>query len=150
MSESEKEKTVAIIRALAKNGVMAYCDGDAPVVRCMSPIVEDDLAIWVTTNTSSGKVKRIRKNPQVCLLTGDPPGGEREVSVRGKAEIVEDLATRKRVWGLAWFNLLDHFPDGPESPDFCVLRILPEEIRWRESWAGGNTVYRPGDRHVAA
>ncbi len=144
MAESEKEKIVAIIRALAENGVMATCDGDAPVVRCMTPIVEDDLAIWVTTTASTNKVKQIRRNPRVCLLLGDPPThGEREVSVRGKAEIVPDLATRKRIWGLAPFNLFDHFPNGPESPDFCVLRILPEEIRWRESWAGGNKVYRP-------
>jgi general stress protein 26 len=132
------------MKETAGNVCLATCDGDTPAVRWMAPIVEDDLAIWVTTRASSNKVKQIRKNPKVCLLFADPPSGEREACVQGKAELVPDLATRKRVWGLATFNLLDHFPDGPESPDFCVLRVLPEEIRWRESWASDEKLYKPG------
>ena len=143
MVEAEKERIVALIRALAPNGVMATCDGDRPAVRCMTPIVEDGLAVWVTTAGSSNKVGQIRKNPGICLLLPDAPSGEREVTVRGRAEIVPDLATKKRIWSLAPFNLFEHFPNGPESPDFYVLRILPEEIRWRESWKGGAKSYRP-------
>jgi len=109
----------------------------------MAPIVEADLSIWLTTRAASNKVKQIRKNPKVCLLFADLPNGEREASVHGKAELVPDLAARKRVWGLAAFNLFDHFPGRPDSPDFCVLRVLPDEIRWRESWAEGNKVFRP-------
>lgn len=143
MAGSEKDKIVQIMKETAGFAFMATCDGDAPTVRWVSPIVEDDLSIWVTTSASSNKVRRIRKNPKVSLLFADSPKGEREATVQGKAELISDLATRKRVWGLATFDLFAHFPGGPDSPDFCVLKVLPEEIRWRESWAEGNKVFRP-------
>ena len=143
MAGSEKERIVRIMKETAGFAFMATCDGDRPIVRWMSPIVEDDLSIWVTTSASSNKVGRIRKNPRVSLVFADSPSGDREACVQGKAELVPDLATRKRVWGLATFDLLRHFPGGPESPDFCVLQVLPEEIRWRENWAEGNKVFRP-------
>jgi general stress protein 26 len=140
---SDKEKVVGILKATASHAFLGTCDGDTPVIRSVSPIVEDDLSIWVTTFANANKVKQIRRNPKVCLLFVELPRGEKRAAVYGKAEVVSDLATRKRVWSLATFNLSEYFPGGVESSDFGVLRIVPEEIHWQESWSGEGKVYRP-------
>ena len=143
MTGSDKEKVLGILKATASHAFLGTCDGDTPVIRSVSPIVEDDLSIWVTTFANADKVKQIRKNPKVCLLFVELPKGEKRAAVYGKAGVVSDLATRKRVWSLATFNLSEFFPGGPESADYGVLRIVPEEIRWQDSWSGKEKTYKP-------
>ena len=63
MSSSDREKIVAIMKANASFAFLATSDGDQPRVRPVSPIVEDDLSVWVTTFCSSRKVKRSRRIP---------------------------------------------------------------------------------------
>ena len=143
MVASDKEKVLGIIKQAASHGYLATCDGDQPVVRSISPIVEDDRTIWVTTSATANKVKQIQKNPRVCFLFAVQPSGEKAAAVYGRAQIVTDLETKKRIWGLASFDLSQFFPDGPESPGYGLLRIVPDEIRWRDGWAGGEKIYRP-------
>ena len=121
---------------------LATCDGDQPIVRPVSPIVEDDLSIWVTTFSSSRKVKQLQSNPKICLAFVEQPRGDRAAVVFGEAHIVSDLQKKRRVWALASFDLSQHFPDGPESKEFCLLRIVQDRVEWRDSWEGGTKVYR--------
>lgn len=143
MVVSDKAKIVEIMKKTCSHAYLATCDEDQPVVRSVSPIVEDDMALWVTTFASANKVKQIKKNPRVCLFFTEQPSGERAAAVCGKAEVVSDLGTKKRIWGLATFNLSEYFPDGPESATFGLLKMVPAEIRWRESWTGGDKIYKP-------
>jgi general stress protein 26 len=143
MSESEKEKIVRIMKANSRPAYFATCDGDQPFVRPISPIVEDDLTIWVTTFCSSRKVKQIRKNPKICLAFVEQPNGDKAAVVFGDAEIISGLQKKKRVWKLAPFDLSQHFPKGPESKEFCVLNIVVKKIEWRESWEGRTKIYQP-------
>jgi general stress protein 26 len=53
------------------------------------------------------------------------------------------MQKKKRVWDLAPFDLLRHFPEGPESEDFCVLKIVVKKVEWRDSWEGGTRIYTP-------
>jgi general stress protein 26 len=142
MVVSDKAKIVEIMKKTCSHAYLATCDEDQPVVRSVSPIVEDDMALWVTTFVSANKVKQIKKNPKVCLFFAEQPSGEKRAAVYGKAEVVSDLGTKKRVWGLATFNLSEYFPDGPESDAFGLLRVAPAEIRWSDSWTGGEKVYK--------
>lgn len=141
MEASDREKIVAIMKANCLHAYMATCDGDQPIVRPVSPIVEDDLSVWVTTYSSSRKVKQIEKNPKICLAFVEQPRGDRAALLMGKAEIVPDLTEKERVWNLATFDLSEHFPDGPESDEFCLLKILIDRIEWRDGWTGGVNVY---------
>ncbi|TKJ43354.1 hypothetical protein CEE36_04800 [candidate division TA06 bacterium B3_TA06] len=122
---------------------LATCDGDQPRVRPVSPIVEDDMSIWVTTFASSRKVKQIKANPKISLAFVEQPTGEKAAVVIGEAQIIPDLAEKKRVWKLATFDLSQYFPDGPESRDFCLLKIVIKKIEWRDSLTGETNIYEP-------
>ena len=58
MSASDKEKIVSIMRENSRHAYFATCNRDQPFVRPVSPIVEDDMSIWVTTFYTSRKVNK--------------------------------------------------------------------------------------------
>jgi general stress protein 26 len=141
MNLSDEQKIVSIMKDNFLYASLATCDGDQPRVRIVSPIVEDDMSIWVTTRSTSRKVKQLRENPKICLAFVEPPDGDKAVTVIGEAQIIPDIQKKRRVWKLAPFDLYEHFPDGPESDDFCILKIAIIRIEWRESWIAGTQIY---------
>ena len=143
MNSSEKRQIVAIMKKNCLHAYLATCDADQPVVRPVSPIVEDDLSIWVTTFCSSRKVKQIRNNSKIFLAFVKQPSGDRAAVVFGDAVLVPDLEEKKRIWSLAAFDLSKHFPEGQESKEFCLLKIAVRRIEWRDSWEGRAKVYKP-------
>lgn len=143
MNSPEIEKIVAIMRKNALYSYLATCDGDQPRVRPVTPIVEDDLTVWMATSSNSRKVKQIKVNPKICLSFVEHPEGNKSAFVIGEAEIIPDLDQKKRVWKLASFDLSRHFPKGPESDEFCLLKIVIKKIEWWESWETGTNVYDP-------
>jgi len=146
MNLSEKEKMVTIMKKNSLHAYLATCEGDQPRVRPVSPVVEDDLSVWVATNSDSRKVKQIKQNPNICLAFVEQPEGNKSAFVIGHAEIIPDLEQKKRVWKLASFDLFRHFPKGPESPQFCVLKIAVEKIEWWDSWESGTQIYEPSGK----
>jgi general stress protein 26 len=141
MNLSDEQKIVSIMKDNFLYASLATCDGDQPRVRTVSPIVEDDMSIWVTTRSTSRKVKQLRENPKICLSFVEPPDGDKAAIVIGEARIIPDIEKKKRVWKLAPFDLYEHFPNGPESDDFCILKIAIKRIEWRESWIAGTQIY---------
>jgi len=134
---------IFIMKENCLHAYLATCDGDQPVVRPVSPIVEDDLSIWVTTFCSSRKVKQIQSNPKICLAFVEQPRGDKAAFVFGEAKSVPDLEEKRRIWNVAAFDLSQHFPEGYESEEFCLLRIVARKIEWRDSWEGGKKIYKP-------
>jgi general stress protein 26 len=143
MESSKKQKMIAIMKENSLHAYLATCDGDQPVVRSVSPIVEDAASMWVTTFCSSRKVKQIQNNPKICLAFVEQPSGDKAAVVFGEAEIVPDLEEKGRIWSLATFDLSQHFPEGPGSKEFCLLKIIVGKIEWRDSWEGGTKIYKP-------
>jgi pyridoxamine 5'-phosphate oxidase len=141
MNLSEKEEMVAIMKKHSLHAYLATCDGDQPRVRPVSPIVEDNLSVWITTFSNSRKVRQIKQNPKICLAFVEQPEGDKSAFVIGEANIVPDLEDKKRVWNLATFDLSRHFPKGPESSEFCLLKIVIEKIEWWDSWESGTKIY---------
>jgi general stress protein 26 len=141
MSFGDLEKIVAIMKENCLHAYLATSDGDQPMVRPVSPIVEDDMTLWVTTFRTSRKVAQIRKNPRVCLAFVEQPSGDRAAVVIGEAAMIPDLQQKERVWKLATFDLSQHFPEGPTSEEFCILKIDPKKVEWRDSWEGGTRIY---------
>jgi len=146
MSLSDEQKIVSIMKANFLHASLATCDGDQPRVRTVSPIVEDDMSMWVTTRSTSRKVKQLRENPKICLAFVEPPDGDKAATVIGEAQIIPDMEKKRRVWSLAPFDLYEHFPNGPDSSDFCVLRVLIKRIEWRDSGIGGPRIYEPAQQ----
>ena len=143
MNASDKKKIVDIMKECCLFAFLATSDGDQPQVRPVSPMVEDDLSIWVATFASSRKVKQINQNPKICLSFVQHPSGDKSAIIFGKAEVIGDMVQKKRVWNLAPYDISQHFPEGPESKEFCLLRINPRKIEWWESWEGGRKIYKP-------
>ncbi|UCH32102.1 MAG: pyridoxamine 5'-phosphate oxidase family protein [Candidatus Bathyarchaeota archaeon] len=143
MKASEKQKMIGIMKDNCLHAYLGTCDADQPVVRPVSPIVEDDASVWVATFCSSRKVNQIRKNPKICLAFVEQPRGDKAAVVFGEALIIPDLEEKKRIWNLASFDLSQYFPEGPESKEYCLLKIKIEKIEWREGWEEGTKVYKP-------
>ena len=141
MNLSDEQKIVSIMKDNFLYASLATCDGDQPRVRTVSPIVEDDMSIWVTTRSTSRKVKQLQENPKICLSFMEQPNGDKAAIVIGEARIIPDIEKKKRVRKLAPFDLYEHFPNGPESDDFCILKIAIKRIEWRESWIAGTQIY---------
>ncbi len=134
------------IFSIMKTNTIAYlatCEDDQPMVRPVSPIVEDNMSVWITTNSSSQKVKQIRQNNKVSLAFLSYPGAERVATVIGTADISENLAEKKRVWELAVFDLSENFPNGPESVEFCLIKINITSVEWREDWQSQKEIFQP-------
>jgi general stress protein 26 len=131
---------------MKENSLHAYLatiDDDQPFVRPVSPIVEDAMTIWVTTFSTSRKVSHIRNNPKICLAFVEQPQGDKAAFVFGEAHIISDIEKKKKVWQLANFDLSQHFPNGPESKEFYLLKINPKRIEWRDNWEAGNKIFEP-------
>ncbi len=143
MNSVDKQKIVAIMKENCLHAYLATCDGDQPVVRPVAPIVEDNLSVWVTTFSTSRKVKQIHQNSKICLAFVEQPRGEKAATIIGEAEIIPNMEKKKRIWKLAPFDLSQHFDNGPESEEFCLLKITIKKIEWRDSWTSGLKIYAP-------
>ena len=143
MNISDKQKIVAIMKENSLHAYLGTCDDGEPRVRPVSPIIEDNMSIWVTTFGTSRKVKQIQRNPKICLAFVELPSGDKSAIVIGEAKIIADLEEKKRVWKLATFDLSQFFPNGPESDEFCLLKIIIKKIEWRDSWTSKVKIYEP-------
>jgi general stress protein 26 len=143
VSGKEEARIRRTIKEHLGHAFLATADGLQPVVRSVSPILGPGLTIWVATFADSRKVKQIRKNPRVALQFTSQPDGGKLALVLGRARIVRDMAEKKRAWKLATYDISQFWPEGPGAEQYCLLRIVPRRIEWREDWTRTD-VYRPG------
>jgi general stress protein 26 len=143
MNSPDEQNIVEIMKKASGFAFLATADGDQPRVRPVTPIVEDDMSIWVATSAESRKVKQIKQNPKISLAFVQHPEGEKAATVIGEAEIVADMEQKKRIWELAPYDLSQYFPKGPESEDYCVLKINVNKIEWWEDFESGTKTYEP-------
>jgi general stress protein 26 len=95
-------------------------DAGELVSRPMAPLeLASDGSIWFFTDVQTAKVGQLRK---LNLAFTDADRGT-YVSISGHGEIHSDHARMKRLWTPAakpWF------PDGPDSPNLCLIKVVPE------------------------
>jgi len=93
---------------------------------------DDDFMVYISTNTSSRKLKDIETNPRIGVYychTAEFFG----MSLVGDAEIVEDPAIKEAVWADGWER---YYPTTgrADDPDYTVLRLFPKSVRgWYHS-----------------
>jgi general stress protein 26 len=76
-------------------------------------------SLWFFMSRKSDPVDDFDQEPAVNVAYADP-GADSYVSVSGQAGVVEDQATRERLWtpmSQAWF------PGGPTDPDLALVRV---------------------------
>ena len=91
-----------------------------PHVRTMNPFPpEEDMSVWMATNTRSLKVQEIRNNPKVCLYYADHSKAMGNVIITGTAVLINDtmeIQKRKREYWKQAF---------PDWKYLVLIKIIP-------------------------
>ncbi len=98
----------------------------APDVVPVHPCWEGDV-LWTMTGVGSVKAANIRANPSVALHWQVSEVGD-GVEIWGSAELVDDVATKRRMWTEVFdYDLSAFAPGGPDdSPDTVFIAVRPE------------------------
>ena len=123
------QKTVGTLIDKCSIAQICYLDKDGfPVTRAMlKPRERHDLReFYFTTNTSSEKVSALRNNPKASIYFVDRRFF-RGVSLAGVAEILEDAATKERIWR---DGDEQYYSKGVTDPDYCVIKITVQKVRY--------------------
>ena len=87
---------------------------------------ENQFLIYITTNTSSSKIKHIKENPRISVYYCDPDAFK-GVMFGGEVEIIDDMEIKSKIW-LDWWT--KYYPEGLEDPDYALLKLSPKTARF--------------------
>ena len=110
-------------------GFLATTDGRKVGVRPMSGLAWKQNQFWCATAASSDKVAQLRKVPYAEYCFCDSTG--RQVRIAGPCSISTDNAEKLWLYK-AVPALKDHISD-PASPDYVVIKMMPDNIRDMET-----------------
>jgi general stress protein 26 len=130
VSAEEKDGFFAAIEAASKQAIwcaLATVDGAEARVRMVHPTWEGDV-LWFATGTDSPKARQIAVNPSVDVQFQVAPPDFVHVMVRGKAEIIEDPAEKKRVWDVIDYDLAQFWSGGPDDPGYTLVKVHPQRV----------------------
>ncbi|HUV29623.1 MAG TPA: pyridoxamine 5'-phosphate oxidase family protein [Acidobacteriota bacterium] len=90
----------------------------------------NDFQVYISTRTSSNKIKQIAADNAVSIYYCDPEKHQ-GLMLAGQAEIVSDSKMKHRLWQDDWGTC---FPDGKNDLDYSIIRIRPAFAQgWWES-----------------
>jgi general stress protein 26 len=123
----DRAKLIAAAREIM--GAQTYCalitvdHTGRPQVRTMNPFPpEEDMTVWMATNTNSRKVQQMRNDPRVCLYYADHSKAIGYVALTGRAVLVDDMREilkRKRAyWDQAF----------PGLKNLVLIKVIPEQL----------------------
>jgi general stress protein 26 len=82
--------------------------------------------IYLTTNTSSMRVKQYSKNSKACVYFYDNKLFK-GIMMKGKMEVLLDAKSKKLIWKEGDEM---YYPKGVTDPDYCVLKFTANEGRY--------------------
>jgi general stress protein 26 len=127
--EQIKQKVLEVLEK-KQTGVLASVRQNKPHSRYMT-FFHDDLTFYTPTSKETHKAEEIKQNPNVHLLVGyEGDGyGDPYLEVEGTAAIEEDSGLKEKFWN----DQMSRYFDGPEDPDYILLKIKPSLIRLMNS-----------------
>lgn len=132
MKNTIKQEELETLRDLIKDidtAMLTTISKDGLISRPMkTQEVEFDGDLWFFTKRETDKYREIlhEKDVNVAYV------GKSYVSVRGRAEIVEDLNKKKELWSKAYEKLMQTTYD---DPDIILIKVKAEAA---EYWETGN------------
>ena len=87
-----------------------------------------DLQIYFTTNTSSGKVAQIDQNNKASVYFCNPEEW-RGLMIGGPLSIISDQEIRHALWQNEWDM---YYPEGVQDPDYAILSLKPRIAKYYE------------------
>ena len=79
--------------------------------------------LYFATDSASKKAANIKADPRCELMYTN---GNSQLMLSGKAMVIEDKAVKNAKW---IDFMYDHFPDGPEGEQFCLIEFTSESAR---------------------
>ena len=126
-----RQRILAITRPAHLASLSTVSEDGKPWVRYVIPRAGNDLTLRIATRVSSRKVAQIQKNPEVHLTCGvlNPRNVDTFLQIQGRAEFTTEQAERESFWDPHLKNVFE----GPNDPDYGVIRIIPYRIEvWKE------------------
>ena len=123
------EQTIGKMIDKATTSFISYVDDEGyPITKAMlKPRERNGIKeIWLTTNTSSNKVKFFKKNNKASLYFVDKRFF-RGVSLVGTVEVLETSEAKERIWQE---GDIMYYPEGVTDPDYCVLKFTAIKGRY--------------------
>lgn len=126
-SDSRSDSLIAAAREII--GAQKYCalittdSSGIPHIRTMNPFPpDDDMVVWMATNSRSRKIQEIRNNPRVCLYYANHGTATGYVSITGRAILVDDMSEklkrRREYWTQAF----------PDWKFLLLIKVVPEKL----------------------
>ncbi|KAL8292019.1 hypothetical protein RQP46_001485 [Phenoliferia psychrophenolica] len=135
-SPSQKLKEVKGIMKASKFSMLTTQAAGTGLLhsRAMTPASDAGLVFSFVANQDSGKFDDLEEHPQVNVSWSDP-SSTNWVSAAGKATILKDAASIKKMWSpmlKSWFgDLKDGKHTGSwDDPRVAVIQVVPSEIRY--------------------
>lgn len=102
-------------------------DGYPNIKAMLSPRKRNGIReFFLSTNTSSQKVKSFRERPQACLYFCSR-FFYRGLMLKGSVEILEDQDSKTMLWEKGDFL---YYREGVTDPDYCVLKFTATSARY--------------------
>lgn len=125
--EAERESALAAAREIM--GLQKYCalitvdDAGQPHARTMNPFPpEEDLTVWIATNSRSRKVREIQCHPQVSLYYANHQEATGCVVLTGKAVLVDDMNEKLK-------HKRDYWDEAfPDWKYLILIKVIPEKV----------------------
>ncbi|WML49102.1 pyridoxamine 5'-phosphate oxidase family protein [Neobacillus sp. PS3-34] len=134
MSNMMKQEEMETLRELIKDidtAMLTTVTEEGLVSRPMkTQEVEFDGDLWFFTKKETNKYEEILNDQDVNVAYA----GKSYVSVRGRAEIVEDLNKKKELWSIAYEKIMQTSYD---DPNVILIKVTAEAA---EYWETGNFV----------
>ena len=138
------EQTIGNMADKASTAFISYVDGEGfPESRAMlAPREREGIRVfWLTTNTSSNKVKCYRQNPKASLYFVDRRFF-RGVCLSGTVEVLTTPEAKQRIWREGDTM---YYPGGVTDPDYCVLKFTAERGRYYSNFHNEDFEIAGGD-----
>jgi general stress protein 26 len=132
MSNMLKQEEIETLRELIKDvdtAMLTTVTEEGLVSRPMkTQEIEFDGDLWFFTKKATNKYEEIVHDQDVNVAYA----GKSYVSVRGRAEIVEDLDKKKELWSIAYEKIMQTSYD---DPNVILIKVKAEAA---EYWETGN------------
>ncbi len=140
VTDSDKDAFFEDVNAAAKKAIwsaLATVSNGEPRVRMVHPTWEGD-ALWFATGPGTPKAKQIAKQPIIDIQFQVAPPEFVHLLARGKATIYADQETKNHAWEVIDYDLAQFWADGPTSPDFVAIKLVPDRVELSEMFGTVN------------
>jgi general stress protein 26 len=130
MDKEQLKHEILDVLEKRQTGVLASVKQNKPHSRYMT-FYHDGFTFYTPTSIETHKAEEIQDNPNVHLLVGyDGEGyGDPYLEVEGTATIEDDSVLKEKFWS----EQMSHYFDGPNDPNYILLKVNPSLIRLMNS-----------------